>query len=155
MPKRKSTKRSGFEDAVFLATPKLRETMYESRRLPLCLPTNYLPDVILPNSLIVELKGRHPRMGPGMTKLAQVAKLVSRTKGVDSSRPNWANNFIGVAILTDKDFKMPGAKKLTVSGWAKKHGILWASGDQIPDAWFDLTSRAQFVKLVKAQKESE
>jgi hypothetical protein len=60
--------------------------------------------------------------------------------------------YLGVALLTDRDFLMPNAKKLTISGWCRKRDILWAEGLRIPDEWWDLSTREDYVKLVEKQK---
>lgn len=150
-------KRSKFETEVFAETPRLRDTMYESRPLPLLLPTTYLPDVILPNGLVVELKGRHPQVMAALEKPRELARQLSPnpTKVADSSRPLPSLPFLGVALLTQGDFKLPRAKHKRISDWCRLNKILWAPGPRIPDEWWELTSVKDFAKLLKSQKETQ
>lgn len=147
--------RSQFELAVMQSNERLRLTMYESRALPLLLPTTYLPDLILPNGLVVELKGRHPQVMAALEKPRALNLLLhpnsSLTKVAASSRPKSSSNlpFLGVALLTQTDFKLPRAKKKRISEWCRKNDILWAPGPEIPDAWWELTSKAGYAKLLK------
>lgn len=170
--------RSKFESAVFDANASLRATMYEQVRAELLVKTTYKPDLLLPNGLIVEMKGRHPDLRTALKKTSLLAsglrelhgqgsrsgapaptRTTSPTQGLQgltkSSGPSGYTELIGtpqcpigVALLSDKLFKMPWAK-LSIKEWCIKHRILWALGPRIPDAWWSLTSHEDYARMVE------
>jgi len=170
--------RSKFESAVFDANASLRATMYEQVRAKLLVPATYKPDLLLPNGLIVEMKGRHPDLRTALKKTSLLAsglrelhgqasrsgdqaptRTTSPTQGLQaltkSSGPSGYTELIGtpqcpigVALLSDKLFKMPWAK-LSIKEWCIKHRILWALGPRIPDAWWSLTSHEDYARMVE------
>jgi hypothetical protein len=80
----------------------------------------------------------HPVMYP---------KSLSLTKEEVSFR-----QLLGVALLTQGNFKLPRAQKKTISDWCRGHDILWAEGPCIPDEWWGLKTRGDYVKLIEEQK---
>ena len=151
--------RSKFETAVMQSNPRILATMYEARRLPVLLPTTYLPDVITPGGLIVELKGRHPQLMTALEKPKLVAKelnryhtLTQKAKSKDSSHHPWSKHYVGIALLTMGDFKIPRAKKKTISDWCRLNGILWAEGPVMPDSWWSIDSYEKYATLLKEQE---
>ena len=113
--------RSKFEGRVIAALKKRGvQFEYEPIRLPYNRPQNYIPDIVLANGIIVEIKGRFTSSDRTKMILVQEAH-------------------------PDKDIRLVfqrGMNKLykgsitTYAQWAKQHGFQWAEGF-IPLSWIN------------------
>lgn len=113
--------KSKFEDKVLLDL-KTRglNAKYESLKLKYDLiGLGYTPDLVLPNGIVVELKGYF--------------RTESRTKmiAVRATNPVLDIRFVFQKLSS----KVQGSKKMTCEDWAIKYGFQYAEGT-VPDAWF-------------------
>lgn len=82
-------------------------------------PSQYKPDWVLPNHIIVETKGR-------FTASDRAKHLL-----VKEQHPNLDLRF----VFQNSRVRLSKSSKTTYGDWATKHGFIWA--DQwIPDEWF-------------------
>jgi hypothetical protein len=120
--RKKSTLRSGFEDKV-VADLRSRGLLfsYEAVKLKYVLPeATYTPDIVLPNGIIVELKG-YFRSESRRILLA-----------VRKSHPK-----LDIRLVFQKlDSKVQGSKTMTCEAWATKYSFKYAE-TTIPDAWYE------------------
>jgi hypothetical protein len=121
---RSATYRSGFEDKVILdLQTRSVSFQYETLKLAYIVPerdAKYTPDIILPNGIIIELKGRF------FTEDQQKMVLVM------SQHPELD---IRMVFMRLKDKIYPGSKT-TYAMWCGKRGIKYAE-KTIPQEWID------------------
>lgn len=116
--------RSGLEVAVarYLEENKI-PFEYESLKLQYVIPEKtktYTPDIILPNGIILELKGEF--------KPADRTKM----KAVKAAHPDLDIRF----VFSDANKKITNASKTTCADWAEKNGFPFAH-KLPPTEWFN------------------
>lgn len=112
--------KSQFERDVFNTIERNGLTAeYETLKIPYKTVHNYLPDVILPNGIIVELKGYFDTR-------AQV-----KMKYVKRDNPHLDIRFV---FMNSKN-KMNKRSKMTYGQWCDKYGFPYADG-MIPISWW-------------------
>lgn len=114
--------RSGLEESI-CANLQARGVSYEYETLKISYTRpekkhTYTPDVILPNGIILELKGRY------LTEDRQKHLLVK------AQHPEYDIRF----IFSNSRTKISKRSPTTYGMWCEKHGFLYADKD-IPDAW--------------------
>jgi len=111
--------RSKFEDKVIkdLKSNKV-DYKYESLRITYTLDCFYTPDVLLPNGIIVEIKGFF--RAEDRRKHLQIKK----------QRPDLDIRF----VFQDGSKKISRMSKTTYTSWADKHNFKWAIG-YVPVEW--------------------
>jgi hypothetical protein len=122
--KRYKKVRSGFEAKIvsmLKATNKVFE--YESMKIKYMPPPakmkTYTPDIILPNGIIIELKGYF--------------KSTDRSKHL---RVRDQNPDLDIRFVFQRSKNTLGGKSSTTYGeWCDSHGFLWSEGI-IPESWF-------------------
>lgn len=113
--------KSGFEERVFQELKRLKvDAIYEPHKLPYTLEKNYVPDVLLPNGIYVELKGEFD------------ADARAKMAAVKRQHPD---KDIRLVFLRAKNKLRKGAK-MTYAEWAEKNGYQWAEGG-IPIIWIE------------------
>ncbi len=112
--------KSQFERDVFATIERNGLTAeYETLKISYKTVHNYIPDVILPNGIIVELKGYFdPR--------AQV-----KMRAVKKENPHLDIRF----VFMNSRNKLHKRSKLTYGGWCEKYGFPYADG-MIPIKWW-------------------
>ena len=132
--------RSGYEADVLAANSQLNRSMYEPRRIRFTMTqvVNKLPDLILPNGAVVELKGllqeeEKRRLLSFHHHLLRVT--TSRTTKLLTEHAPL--RYSGLSILFQSDRPVRKGAKLTYTGWAAKHGIRCAVGLNIPKEWWE------------------
>lgn len=118
----KST-RSGFEKQT-LANLTARKVPFEYEpsggRVPYDVTHQYLPDVVLPNGIVVEVKGWF--------------KPADRTKHLLLKRQH---PDLDVRFLFQRaSNKLSKTSKTTYAQWCARHGFQWAEG-VVPQDWID------------------
>lgn len=115
------TVRSGFEAKI---VEQLRERgvkfEYETLKLKYVVPEKthtYTPDVILPNGVILEIKGR--------LTAADRAKMLAVKR---------CNPELDIRFVFMRDNFLSRASKTKYSQWAEKNGFLWCI-KEITDEW--------------------
>ena len=122
--KKKRKFRSKFEQGVF-ADLKERNIKagYESYKVSYAVPEsmhNYLPDIVLPNNILIECKGYFP--------LKDRKKMLF----IRSYNPH-----LDIRILfMDARTKLSKYSKTSVGDWADKHKFQWAE-KLVPDSWIN------------------
>lgn len=125
--KRKMTKsgevcRSGFEKKIleWLVSIKTKYE-YEPFKIKYSVPARaatYTPDVVLPNGIIIELKGR-------FTAVDRKKHLL-----IQEQRPDLDIRFVFMRAAT----KLSKASNTTYGMWASKNGFIYAD-KEIPTCW--------------------
>ena len=115
--------RSGFEQAVahqlmeanveFEYEPKDGKILYQKA------PSKYLPDFVLSNGIIIEVKGRF--MGSDRAKHLLIQK----------QHPE-----LDIRFIFQADNTLTKVSKTRYSGWCEKHGFKYAF-TTIPEAWYE------------------
>lgn len=120
MRKRRSYYRSGFEDKVIndLKTKEL-PYKYESLKISYVKSHTYTPDLILPNGVVVELKGRF------------TSSDRSKHLEVKKQYPDIDLRF----VFQDANKPLRKGSKTTYGMWATKNGFIW-SQSTIPTEWW-------------------
>lgn len=80
----------------------------------------YTPDVVLPNGIHVEIKGRFT--GEARTKMIAVKKC---------------NPDVDIRFLFQRDDWCTKNHKMRYSEWCEKNGFDYAIGEVIPSEWID------------------
>lgn len=115
--------RSRFEERVWLAIPKgLRgKIVYEptDHKMSYVLQQTYLPDLLLPNGIYVEIKGKLD----GVTRRKMLA--------VKKAHPHKDIRFVFMRAYN----KIYKGSRTSYAAWADKNGFPWAEGF-IPEEWF-------------------
>lgn len=121
-PRKINNYRSKFEQKV---AANLRERKikfdYETEKLPFTQPASkhiYTPDFILPNGIIVEVKGKFDNAS--RKKMAIVCKEYEGKKDI--------------RMLFMRDQPLQKGAKQTYGEWCDSKGIKWAVGE-VPDDW--------------------
>lgn len=142
MPKKKRQPRrdglrSGYEAQVLASNPRLEQaTMYEPGVIPFQMTrlVKKLPDLVLPNGLVVELKGRLTEVEKQrLLSFHQHLKQTAATTSQALYRPG-----LGLAILFQANNPVRKGARMRYTDWADKHGIRNAVGTTIPDEWWTL-----------------
>lgn len=112
--------RSKFEGKVQEDLLKRGKTYeYEPIKLTYTLANTYTPDIVLPNKVIVELKG--------FFKPSDRRKMLA----VTTQHPD-----LDIRMVFQNPYKkLSKTSKTTYADWCDKHNIKWASG-VIPEEWF-------------------
>ncbi len=114
--------RSKFEAAVVeLLVQGKRAFEYERERLPYTVPHVYVPDITLPNGVMIEIKG--------------YLDVIDRRKLL---RVKEAHPDLDLRLLFQDCEKQIGRtyRSATYREWAIRHGFAWAQGPEIPLEWF-------------------
>lgn len=119
--KEKRNVRSGFEADVLDRLDGDGVTYgYETTRLPYTLQRNYIPDIVLPNSIFVELKGRFT--SPDRAKILAVIK---QNPGIDLRM-----------VFMNANIKIAKNSKTRYRDWCNKNNIQWAE-HRVPEDWIN------------------
>lgn len=106
-----------FRVAAELSRQKVKFA-YESRSFPYTISSTYTPDFILPNGIVLEVKGA--------LDAADRRKMIA----VRKQHPELDIRFV---------FQHPGSRasglKSTVSQWATKNKFQWCRVGEIPSSW--------------------
>jgi hypothetical protein len=112
--------KSKFEEDVYNQVLKNGLSVeYETTKIPYTVTSNYLPDFILPNGIIVECKGYFDIR-------AQV-----KMRSVKKNNPDLDIRF----VFMNSRNKIRKGSKLTYADWCDRYGFPYADGI-IPVAWF-------------------
>jgi hypothetical protein len=115
--------RSKLEAAVWGKIEAVQSgAQFESLKLPYTLSHTYTPDIILPNGVILEVKGKFVVKG-----------VDSRPKmlAVKAAFPQLDVRF----IFQNPHTSVTPRAKMTNAEWADKHGFPWAHYLDIPKEW--------------------
>ena len=117
--KKKTPFRSKFEDTVAFALLDAGVTFsYETLKLSYSRPCTYTPDFILPNGVVLEVKGFWPPSDRTKHKL------------VKEAHPD-----VDIRFVFQNAFNtLSKSSKTTYADWCDKHGILWCHR-KIPEEW--------------------
>ena len=114
--------RSKFEERVWglIPTGLRKKVTYEPKdgKLPYSLDFTYLPDIVIDNGVVVEIKGR-------LTS-ADRRKMLA----VKKAHPNTDIRF----VFMRPNNPLYKGSKTTYAAWAESHGFPWAHG-AIPEDW--------------------
>lgn len=129
--------RSGFEEEITDVLDKRRVPYkYEERKLPYTLTKNYIPDIELPNGILVELKGEFD-----LDDRAKMKAVKEQYPDLDIRIVFQQNNFLHKMSKESKKKRLDKAtkggkirKRETYKDWAEKHGYKCAVGT-IPMEW--------------------
>jgi hypothetical protein len=112
--------KSKYEEEIFKTAIKNGcEVAYETIKLQYTVTSNYIPDFILPNGIIVEAKGY-------FDVRAQV-----KMKAVKKANPTLDIRF----VFMNSDNKIRKGSKVTYADWCERYGFPYAEG-MIPLKWF-------------------
>ena len=109
--------RSQFETNV-LRNLKTRGAEFYYEPINLVYTSLYKPDILLPNGILVEVKG--------LFDAADRHKLLS----VRENNPS-----CDIRLLFQRDNKINSASKMRYSDWCKKHGFQYHIGVTVPESW--------------------
>ena len=115
--------RSGLEHRVWknLKQRRVKEIAYEALRIDYEIPASnhfYTPDIILPNGIIVEVKGR-------LVKADRDKHLL-----IKEQHPNLDIRF----VFQSANNKIRKGSKTTYAHWCDKNDIKWCE-KIVPDSW--------------------
>jgi len=121
--KRKCVYRSHFEDEVISKLKKKANKEgitweYESIKIDFNIPSTYLPDIIFPNGMIVEIKGL-------FTAQDRRKHLL-----IKEQHPEYDIRF----VFQNPNNKIHRRSQTTYADWCEKHGFKWAK-KEIPQHW--------------------
>jgi hypothetical protein len=112
--------KSKFEEQIITQLSKAKKIVeYEPIKLDYTIDGKYIPDLRLPNGIIVELKGRF------------WSKDQTKMRAVKAAHPNLDIRFVFQNAGSKVDYR-----KMTCAEYAIKYGFKYADG-AIPLAWFD------------------
>ena len=115
--------RSKFEKHVWdTMTRHKKKAEYEPFAIPYVIPASnhkYFPDLVLPNGVIVEIKGK--------LDVRTCAKMIA----VKKSNPDLDIRF----VFMNARNKMNKRSKTRYWEWAERHGFPWAEGTIPLDCW--------------------
>lgn len=121
------TFRSELEHEVYCRARKSRKQLeFEPYYIPYVIKGSYLPDFVLPNGIIVEVKGRLD------------AASVRKMKAVKASNPNLDIRF----VFYDANKKLNKRSRMKHWQWAEKHNFPWAEGFIPLEWWKEETCKA-------------
>jgi len=104
-----------------LKARKVKGSSYESMRIDYIVPASshyYTPDIILPNGIIVEVKGR-------LIKADRDKHLL-----IKEQRPDLDIRF----LFQNANNKIRKGSKTTYASWCEKNDIKWCE-KVVPDTW--------------------
>ena len=111
--------RSGFEARVMDAAREYTDLLYEAVRLKFTVERTYTPDVLLPNGILIEIKGRF--VAADRTKHLQVRK---------------SNPHLDIRFVFQQNAKLRKGSKTSYGDWCDKNGFQWAL-NEIPLEWIE------------------
>jgi len=115
--------RSKLEAAVWGKIEAVQpQAQFETLRLPYTLEHTYNPDIILPNGVVLEVKGRFIVKGQDCRP-----KMLAIKKAF----PDLDIRF----ILQTPGLPVTPRAKMTHADWCDKHGFPWAHYLKIPEDW--------------------
>lgn len=94
---------------------------YEPHKLRYVIEATYTPDFLLPNGVMLEVKG--------FFRPEDRRKMVA----VKKAHPDADIRF----LFQQPQNTITKSSKTTYAAWAEKHGFPWANAAQIPVEWFD------------------
>ena len=131
--------RSKFEEQVCGKLTKQKvKFKYEPIKIAYVIPETdhtYVPDVILPNGIIIEIKGR-------LTKQDRFKHLY-----IQKQKPELDIRF----VLQNYKVKLYKGSKTTYAQWLDKHNFLWAN-KTIPQEWIDEKPKEEPDRLFLKRK---
>lgn len=98
------------------------EAQFETLKLPYTLSHTYTPDIILPNGVILEVKGRFVVKG---------VDCRPKMLAVKRDFPDLDIRFVFHSPL----YKISPRSKTTYADWCDKHGFPWCAAHSIPPEW--------------------
>ena len=120
--------RSHFETAV-MRNLKSRGTAFFYEPINLVYTSLYKPDILLPNGILVEVKG--------LFDAADRHKLLS----VRENNPS-----CDIRLLFQRDNRISSTSRMRYSDWCKKHGFQYHIGAAVPESWLLAPPLAPKVK---------
>jgi Autographiviridae endonuclease I len=134
--KKKSKYRSGLEDKI---VPRALALGAEYEPVSLAYPCGerkYKPDLVLPNGIVIEIKGWFTP-----ADRAKTLKVLAAYPGLELR-----------FVMQRPETTLDGRSKTTNAMWLDAHNIKWAKGD-IPDSWYREPTYALSVwQIVAAPK---
>lgn len=115
--------RSKLEQRVWAEITEVQpDAQFETLKLPYTLSHTYTPDIILPNGVILEVKGRF---------IVKGVDCRNKMLAVKKAFPELDIRF----IFHSPDYKLSPKSKFTYSDWCDKHGFPWCAASSIPTEW--------------------
>lgn len=112
--------RSGYEKTVLRRLEKNQIGFeYEPIKIRYIIEKDYIPDLVLDNGIIIELKGRFD----GDDRRKHLA--------VKRQYPQLDIRF----LFMNATIKIKKGSRTTYGQWATKNNIIWAEGDMFPKEW--------------------
>lgn len=113
--------RSKYEERIFNNAKDAGFSLeFETIKLKYTITSNYVPDFILPNGIIVEAKGYFD------------SRARAKMLAVKRDNPDLDIRF----LFMDGRKKLRKGSKTNYEQWAQRHGFKYAIGDEIPKKWF-------------------
>ena len=134
--------RSGLEEKVGEQLKKLKvNAEYESFKIPYIVPVinrTYTPDYLLPNGIVLELKG--------------LFVLEDRKKHllIKEQYPNLDIRF----VFSNSRTKLRKGAKSNYGEWCKKHGFIYAD-KEVPHSWVKEKSKLRSINIVERLKQEQ
>lgn len=97
---------------------QLKDAEYETLKIPYVVVHKYVPDFILPNGIILEVKGRF--VGKDRAKHLQIRK----------QQPD-----LDIRFVFGRDQTLNKKSNTYYSEWCDKHGFLYSTNGVVPKAW--------------------
>lgn len=114
--------RSGFEKSVWDRAKRNKKKLeYESRKLGYVLHNNYIVDMVLPNGICVECKGRFT-----VSDRRKMLAVIEQNPKID----------IRMVFMRPNCRLTKSRNSSTYEEWCRKHNIEYAIG-HIPIEWWD------------------
>ena len=132
--------RSGLEEKIGEQLKKLKvNAEYESFKIPYIVPViqrTYTPDYLLPNGIVLELKG--------------LFVLEDRKKHllIKEQYPNLDIRF----VFSNSKTKLRKGAKSCYAEWCEKHGFIYAD-KEVPLSWIKENSKLKSINIVERLKE--
>jgi len=134
--------RSGLEEKVGEQLKKLNiDAEYESFKIPYTVPVThrtYTPDYLLPNGIVLELKG--------------LFVLEDRKKHllIKEQYPNLDIRF----VFSNSKTKLRKGAKSNYGEWCEKHGFIYAD-KEVPPSWVKEKSKLRSINIVERLKQEQ
>jgi|TARA_B100001094_G_C17982605_1_gene695997 hypothetical protein len=134
--------RSGLEEKVGEQLKKLNvDAEYESFKIPYTVPVihrTYTPDYLLPNGIVLELKG--------------LFVLEDRKKHllIKEQYPNLDIRF----VFSNSRTKLRKGAKSNYGEWCEKHGFTYAD-KEVPNSWVKEKSKLRSINIVERLKQEQ
>ena len=111
--------RSGLEERISKYFEKENVAyLYEPYRLPYQLISNYTPDFVLPNSVVLEAKGFFKP-----SDRRKMLAIKNQHEGLD------------IRLIFQRNNYLSKRSKSTYGDWCDKHGFPWCIFPNIPPDW--------------------